>query len=57
MHLLQVDMVETEWMDFPWYRLRLADRRMIILIVLRAQNPLVLLAGTIPLNLETFVGV
>lgn len=55
--IFQMDDILTIIQSSSWYLLPIRQQRCIMLMLCRAQNPTILRAGTLPLNLNTFVGV
>lgn len=49
-----MDRVLTAILNIQWYLLPLELQRHVLLVILRAQNPTILMTGTVPLNMETF---
>lgn len=54
---MQTDHILSTLMTSDWYLLPLAQQRMFLRTLAVAQNPAVLRAGTIPVNMDTFVSV
>lgn len=56
-NILQSELVQQAFDDFPIYVLDIADQKKIVMANLMAQRPQLLMAGTIPMNLNLFVSV
>lgn len=55
--LFKTDRVYEALLASKWYLLPIRDQHHMRLMIARAQNPTILMAGTMPLNLDTFVRV
>lgn len=54
---LQMDRVYQTVINSKWYLLPLPEQLAMVMVFAKAQNPTILMAGTLPLNMDTFVEV